>query len=49
MPSVLLLWEDDFLTGVLGFEPREWRDQNPLPYHLATPHRRYLVYLNSLG
>ena len=25
----------------------EWRDQNPLPYHLATPHCVYLIYINS--
>ena len=25
------------LAGVEGFEPSEWRNQNPLPYHLATP------------
>ncbi len=23
--------------GVAGFEPTNGRDQNPLPYHLATP------------
>src|SRR5260370_40374665 len=31
-------------TGLAGWGPRirtrEWRNQNPLPYHLATPHRR---------
>lgn len=21
---------------MVGFEPTKWRDQNPLPYHLAT-------------
>ncbi len=30
-------------TGVAGWgawiRTREWRNQNPLPYHLATPHR----------
>lgn len=25
------------MAGVPGLEPGKWRDQNPLPYHLATP------------
>ena len=25
------------LAGAAGFEPTKWRNQNPLPYHLATP------------
>jgi hypothetical protein len=25
------------VAGVPGLEPGEWRDQNPLPYHLAIP------------
>ena len=25
------------VAGVVGLEPTKWRDQNPLPYHLATP------------
>jgi hypothetical protein len=24
---------------------REWRNQNPLPYHLATPHRDAFGYM----
>jgi hypothetical protein len=24
------------IAGLLGFEPREWRYQKPLPYRLAT-------------
>ena len=31
-------------TGLAGWGGRirtsEWRNQNPLPYHLATPHHR---------
>ena len=27
------------MAGVVGLEPTKWRDQNPLPYHLATPQR----------
>ena len=27
------------LAGVAGFEPTKWRNQNPLPYHLATPQK----------
>jgi hypothetical protein len=34
--------EDLILSGALGWGARirtwEWRNQNPLPYHLATPH-----------
>lgn len=29
--NALLLAEEE------GIEPSQWRDQNPLPYHLATP------------
>ena len=25
------------MAGVPGLEPGKWRDQNPLPYHLAIP------------
>ena len=31
------------LVGDEGFEPPEWRDQNPLPYHLANP--QHVVWL----
>ena len=29
------------LAGVAGFEPTKWRNQNPLPYHLATPQKEW--------
>ncbi len=29
------------MAGVPGLEPGKWRDQNPLPYHLAIPLNRY--------
>ena len=32
-----MLIESIKMAGVEGFEPSEWRDQNPLPYRLATP------------
>ena len=31
------------LAGVAGFEPTKWRNQNPLPYHLATPQEQSLL------
>lgn len=33
------------MAGVEGFEPSEWRDQNPLPYRLATP-QHYMSDIN---
>ncbi len=27
------------MAGVPGFEPGQWRNQNPLPYRLATPQK----------
>ncbi len=33
------------MAGVPGLEPGKWRDQNPLPYHLAIP--LYRVSNNS--
>ncbi len=31
------------MVGDEGFEPPEWRDQNPLPYHLANPQQIYFL------
>ncbi len=33
------------MAGVVGFEPTQWRDQNPLPYHLATPQSDKCQYI----
>ncbi len=30
-----------YFVGDEGFEPPEWRDQNPLPYRLANPQRKF--------
>ncbi len=44
MPKLNIFFTYDFYifkilkAGVEGFEPPQWRDQNPLPYRLATPH-----------
>ena len=31
------------MAGVPGLEPGKWRDQNPLPYHLAIPLSRFVA------
>lgn len=35
------------VAGVPGLEPGKWRDQNPLPYHLAIPLIRYLFVFDN--
>ena len=49
MPGCLDAWMpgclDGWMAGVVGFEPTEWRDQNPLPYHLATPQCHNTLYI----
>ena len=35
------------VAGVPGLEPGKWRDQNPLPYHLAIPLNRYVFVFDN--
>ena len=32
------------VAGVVGLEPTQCWSQNPMPYHLATPHQKLLIF-----
>ncbi|QHO49825.1 uncharacterized protein DS421_1g17350 [Arachis hypogaea] len=37
-----MLWDGRIRTS-------EWRDQNPMPYRLATPHFFYSTFINTIN